>query len=426
MIMVFKVHGFKHLYIKSISELKKRITKRQQKNGYMDVEQIIDDRFSNIRPMKSVHVEIARCRFNVVTDSLKRDSLFGGVATALILAVLFCKENNFDLRIITRTSETDPADFENFLDMMNLEMSQNISYYTDYDHHISKNFNGLEVSDNDIFMATSWWSAQVIKGINLRNRFFYILQEVESFFYPNGDDQLLCEEILESDEIDYIINSKLLFDYYRNNGYDMIVNNCVFFEPAFIKKLYSADEHKFKKQKTKKYRLFFYARPNNSRNLFYRGIDVINEALNRGIIEDNWEIFFAGSDVPDIVFSNGVKPIVLGQMNWKKYSSFLKTIDLGLCLMYTPHPSYPPLDIAASGGVVLTNAYKNKKTLHYSSNIITSKIEKEEFLRGLEDAVTLSLDFNKRKKNYQNNSINRNWQYAMSEVIVFMHNKQDI
>src|SRR5690606_38065330 len=129
-------------------------------------------------------------------------------------------------------------------------------------------------------------------------------------------------------------------------------------------------------------------RPNHPRNLFFRGLSIIDEALVRGIIGPNWEIIFAGSDdMFNIVFSNGRRPKILGKLDWREYASFLSEIDLGLCLMFTPHPSYPPLDIASSGGVVLSNNYKNKKSLEYSKNIICRNLNKESFLSGLEDAV---------------------------------------
>ncbi len=289
----------------------------------------------------------------------------------------YCNKENIPLRIITRTAETNPLDFDNFLKMMELKKPIGVEYYTDYDRYLKRNHHKLEVSEKDIFIATSWWSAHNIQSINLRKNFFYILQEVEPFFYPNSDEQLLCEEVLNNRDIKFIINSKLLYDYYENNNYVNVAKNGVYFEPAFIKKLYSASEASFKEKE--KFNLFFYSRPKNPRNLFYRGLDIIDEALAKGILDENWNIFFVGSDVPLVTFPNGTQPKFLGQISWFEYSSFLKTVDLGLCLMHTPHPSYPPLDVVSSGGVVLTNTYRNKKELYYSKNIICRDLEKKSF-----------------------------------------------
>jgi hypothetical protein len=156
--------------------------------------------------------------------------------------------------------------------------------------------------------------------------------------------------------------------------------------------------------------------------LFYRGLDIIDEALAKGILDENWNIFFVGSDVPLVTFPNGTQPKFLGQISWFEYSSFLKTVDLGLCLMHTPHPSYPPLDVVSSGGVVLTNTYRNKKELYYSKNIICRDLEKKELLSGLEEAIRLVKNREDRKMNYENNSIGTNWEKSFKEAIEYMNN----
>lgn len=416
---IFFEHGPKALFIRVFSELRSRLIKRKWQGGNLSVETLLNNRFSNIQAIESMKIDRLGYRLNIVTDSIKKDSLLGGVATALILAVLYCNERKMPLRIITRTSETNPLDFENFLKMMEITKPIKVEYYADYDRSFGNNNYKLEVSEKDIFMATSWWAAHAIRSVNLREKMFYILQEVEPFFYPNGDEQSLCEEVLDDPRIEFVINSKLLYDFYKDNGYDNVIKNGIYFEPAFIEKLYSANKESFGEKE--QYKLFFYSRPNNPRNLFYRGIEIIDEALNRGILDDSWEIFFAGSDVPPVTFSNGRKPKILGQMTWADYSNFLKKVDLGLCLMYTPHPSYPPLDIASSGGVVLTNSYKNKKNLYYSKNIVCKKMNKNEFLQGLELAVNLAKDREMRKMNYDNNLISVSWDKSFKKVIEYMN-----
>ena len=56
----------------------------------------------------------------------------------------------------------------------------------------------------------------------------------------------------------------------------------------------------------------------------------------------------------------GVRPTVWSKLPWSKYAELVSTMDLGLCLMDTPHPSYPPLDLAAAGAVVVTNTHGSK------------------------------------------------------------------
>ena len=414
--------GLRALFEQLIFELKKRIYENKKTKKQLTAGDIFNNKFINVKQIQAVYIERDEYRFNIVLDSLQKDSFFGGVATALIMAVLYCNKNEVPLRIITRNSATNPAEFDNFLKMMNIKKPKSVEYYTDYDKMFGNNHYGMEVSKKDIFLATSWWSAQVIDSINLRDNFFYILQEVEMFFYPNGDEQLLCESVMNKTNIKFIINSKLLYDYYRNNNYTNVIENGVYFEPAFVENLYHPGNKSFVKKD--KYRLFFYARPNNPRNLFYHGLRILNEAVDKGIIDNSeWEICLAGTELVDFEFSNGVKPKILGNMSWKNYADFLRSVDLGLCLMYTPHPSYPPLDLAASGGVVLTNSYRNKKELYYSKNIICKKID-ENFLEELKKAISLAKNKKQRMANYENNLIARNWEKSFNNIIDFINEQK--
>ena len=42
------------------------------------------------------------------------------------------------------------------------------------------------------------------------------------------------------------------------------------------------------------------------------------------------------------------------------YGAFLREHDVGLALMFTPHPSLVPLEMASAGLVTVTNTFENK------------------------------------------------------------------
>ena len=50
----------------------------------------------------------------------------------------------------------------------------------------------------------------------------------------------------------------------------------------------------------------------------------------------------------------------LGKLTMQDYDRVLRTAQIGLSLMLSPHPSYPPLEMAAYGMVVVTNRYGTK------------------------------------------------------------------
>jgi len=82
-------------------------------------------------------------------------------------------------------------------------------------------------------------------------------------------------------------------------------------------------------------------------------------------------------------------------------------------LMSTPHPSYPPLDLAASGGVVLTNRFGSKTDLSdYSENIIVAELDIESLLEGLRQALALTQDSERRERNYAASGLGRSWNEA--------------
>jgi hypothetical protein len=383
-----------------------------------NVTDILREKLWIARPLRTIKENYDNIRINIVTDDISKKSLFGGVATSLILASMLCERNNWTLRIITRWTECNLNDYYEFTQIYGIKAPEKVEAYSD-ENYDSKIINyRLPVSDNDFFLATSWWSAKSILESNIVKHIMYIIQEEETFFYPYSDERFWCEEMMHSNKIDYIVNSKLLYDYFKDNGYDVLIQNAMYFEPAFSEKLYHPNEKTFMLKKNEKRKLFFYGRPKNYRNLYYFGLDCLDEALCRGIIDtDIWEIYLAGYDVEDIRFSNGYIPKINGAMAWDAYAEFARTVDLSFSLMYTPHPSYPPFDMLCSGAVVLTNEFKNKKNLDYSQNLILAKLEKEEILKGFEKSLILSQDIDRRHENYLKNKINRDWSLSFQNIV---------
>ena len=62
----------------------------------------------------------------------------------------------------------------------------------------------------------------------------------------------------------------------------------------------------------------------------------------------------------DILFANGHRMRSLGKIPWPDYPGFLSGVDLGLSLMLSPHPSHPPIEMAAAGARVVTNRFEGK------------------------------------------------------------------
>lgn len=372
-----------------------------------------------VDPIETVVVQGPVKRLNLVTDTIDSHSLLGGVATALIVATEFVNRYDYELRIITRNSDVNPRNYYNIMSISDIQPAKKISFYSDFERKQKAVDFKLEITAEDIFFATSWWSAQAISATTIRPEFFYIIQEVETFFYNYGGEHLLCSQMMENKNIDYIVNSHYLYEYFREHN-PFITDHGCYFEPAFPEKLY----HKNSFASKTKYKLFFYARPNNPRNLYTIGVYMLNRAVELGILNtDEWDVYCVGQNAPVIQFSNGKSSINLGQLSWTEYAKFLSDIDLGLCLMYTPHPSYPPFDVACSGGVVLTNKMMNKVDFPYCKNVIVADLEEKAFMKAFGDSIALAKDMQERKRNYETNTICRNWHNTLSETIEYMGGK---
>jgi O-antigen biosynthesis protein len=373
-------------------------------------------RFNQIQPLPVFVAPGPKCRLNLVTDSINEGSLFGGVGTAILLAALVATKRNASLRIVTRTQSAHEAGFGQVLECNGITFDGNIEFaFVDVADPLAQ----LDICDGDRFLTTSWWTTASVLGSVPAEHVDYLLQEDERMFYPHGDDWLRCNELLERRDIRFLVNTELLYRHFIQTGLEHFRAHAEFFEPAFPASAFRASARKVDGSEPGKRRLFFYARPHNLRNLFYRGIEALDEAVSRGVIDpQQWEVVFIGKDVPPVSLGGLLQPLILPPMSWKDYGAFVRSVDLGFCLMATPHPSYPPLDLAASGAVVITNRFGLKQDLStYSDNIIVSGASVAELVAGLEQGVQLAADTDLRARNYAMNRLSRSWSESLADAV---------
>ncbi|MCX7068400.1 MAG: class I SAM-dependent methyltransferase [Methylococcales bacterium] len=387
----------------------------ESNNIITNATQISHTCFQSVTPLRTYFLPESQSqihRVNIVTDSISSGSLFGGVGTTLIFTALLANKLNAQLRIITRTERAKPENVDHILSLYGIKLNHEVQFkfaaFWDQKYE-------LDITKNDLFITTSWWTTAATLPSVPNDKIIYLLQEDERMFYSFGDERFRCETILRNRDIRFIINTKLLFDHFVQDGFDNISLQATWFEPAFPSQIF----HPRPKDQNEKHKFFFYARPNNQRNLFYLGIEVIEQAVLQQIIDlDLWEIYLVGKDIPNITFGNGYVPTKCQNLTWSEYADLVGTIDLGLSLMYTPHPSYPPLDLVASGAVVVTNQFANKRDLScYSANLICAAADCDTLVEALRKAVTIAMDSNVREQNYHNNGLLTDWHQALDEII---------
>ena len=271
----------------------------------------------------------------------------------------------------------------------------------------------LPVSDEDYFLSTSWWSTASLLPSVRADRLLWLLQEDERMFYPFGDERLHCEQTLHDPSPLVVVNSRLLHEHLTSGNGEVpgLDHRSTWFEPAF-----PGAFPEEKRTDIGRRRLFFYARPNQPRNLFATGVAALAAAIADGVFNpDEWDIYFVGQGVPELELPRGVRPTVVQGLKWTEYQKLVRSMDAGFVLMDTPHPSYPPLDLAGSGAAVLTNMHGIKTDLtHYSRNILMSQPDQASLRRGLARLAELGSDDARRASNVQADGIARDWSLTLS------------
>ena len=181
----------------------------------------------------------------------------------------------------------------------------------------------------------------------------------------------------------------------------------------------AGSHYRHRQNRAARRRFFFYARPNHYRNLFVRGLEAINTALLRSTLRPNeWDFYFVGQSIPKLTLSHAVEPRCAEDLAWPDYAALIRSVDIGVSLMNSPHPSYPPLDLAACGAVAVTNRYGPKRSLErYSSNIICADPSTEALAEAISDAVRLADDEERRQQNYESSPIRRDWSASVAPVL---------
>jgi len=277
----------------------------------------------------------------------------------------------------------------------------------------------VPVCDGDLFLTTSWWTTQATCGAVDPRRVIYLLQEDERMFYPHGDDSLRCAETLGRSDIHFVVNTEMLFQH-LTEGDDALPNiprrGC-WFEPAFPLALYHDDVLQRRSRRLKNF--VFYARPGDLRDLYWRGLEVVQAAIaDRILPPGDWQFTFVGRDLEPTLLPRGVEPRLLQNPSWAQYASLIRQADIGLCLREAPHPCHPPLEMAASGAVVVTNSCGRKNSLsRYSENILCVPPSVDALKQGIAAAVGLAQDEELRAANFSRNGLLRDWTKALEPAV---------
>ena len=88
----------------------------------------------------------------------------------------------------------------------------------------------------------------------------------------------------------------------------------------------------------------------------------LSRALAEGAFTGGWELHGIGTVERGrrIELGGGASLELLPRADQAAYGELLRAHDVGLALMYTPHPSLVPLEMASAGMLTVTNTFENK------------------------------------------------------------------
>ncbi|RDV16438.1 hypothetical protein DXT99_04350 [Pontibacter diazotrophicus] len=313
-------------------------------------------------------------RLNLLIPALSLKFSFGGINTAIDFFMSLSIQDS-DIRIII-TDEVES-------DLLGLPCRNDWTLYkADDDDTTGKiivcfgdRYNkSIPIRKNDVFVATAWWTAYngyliqkwqehhwQIKAKPL----VYLIQDFEPAFYKWSSRYFLSLGTYLESNVLPVINTKLLSDFIAQNGIKF--NEYYIFEPSLNKTLASSLTRLGHSPRKK--RIIIYGRPSVERNAFEllaKGLELWSWRYSNA---KEWEIISLGETYPSMVLGNKLSINVKGKVSLQEYADLLVSSAVGVSLMISPHPSYPPLEMAAFNLGVLTNSFYNKDLSEYHQNI---------------------------------------------------------
>ena len=263
---------------------------------------------------------------------------------------------------------------------------------------------GLEVSRSDRFIATTWWSAHVAANAMRAlggGRFLYMIQEYEPFTFAMGTWAALARESYGFDHR-ALFSTELLRDYFRAHRLGVYAGGpkrgdraSASFQNAITPVAPPAARpgrpHHPQAAVLRAPRAPRRAQPVRAGAAGAGPRDRRRELRPRlGAARDRrGERRPAGA----ARWRRGARPAASSEQS--AYAGVLRDHDVGLSLMYTPHPSLVPIEMASAGMLTVTNAFENKTPgamAAISPNLITTEPTIEAIAAGLGEAAAAAAD----------------------------------
>lgn len=192
-------------------------------------------------------------------------------------------------------------------------------------------------------IATFWTTAYVVSSMKQVVNKGYLVQDWEPGFYASGSLSLAAKQSYQLG-LTHIANTKPIAEKLQNySGGQVVILN-----PTVDKdKFYAGSEVQSRKRT-----VCAYWRPSHKRNCS----ELLSVALNELLKKDNEvTVYLVGEDIPlpkAMRRHNRIQQ--LGVLRPEETAKLYRECLVGVALMDTPHPSYLPFELMASGCVPVT------------------------------------------------------------------------
>ena len=373
--------------------------------GQTGLDPAVADVAAKIEPLRFVVAEGAPRRVNLLLPTIDLRHFFGGYIAKLNLAARLARDG-VRVRLVT----TDPVGalppgwretIEGYSGLAGLFDAVELTF--------GREAGAIEVSSEDRFVATTWWTARIAGEIASRlerGPFLYLIQEYEPFTFPMGTFAALAADSYRSDHV-ALFSSELLREYFRLHRIGVYAGDAdagdarsASFQNA-ITAVSPPSPAELSARAPR--RLLFYARPeaHAQRNMYELGVLALSRAVAEGVFSDGWELHGIGTvtQARSISLGAGARLDLLPRAAQDAYGALLREHDLGLALMYTPHPSLVPIEMASAGMVTVTSSFENKTPAAMaaiSANLICAPPTLTGIVAALRSAASATADIDAR------------------------------
>ncbi|VWD14258.1 rhamnosyltransferase WsaF family glycosyltransferase [Burkholderia contaminans] len=331
--------------------------------------------YPEIRDFSAIRSGNSRPRLNLLIPGAEKSKGYAGVSEALRLfsGVKEALGGDFDCRVISTdipmSNQYAPEPGQSICDICDDDANK-INVVCDGTKRSSL---PISVRQSDVFVATSWWTAKLARDIlkqqetiygSSPGKYVYLIQDYESGFYPWSSKFMLAESTYKyPDEVIPVFNTEILADYFKREGY---FDEGHVYNPPVNEEIMSAVDRTQRRENV----MLIYMRPHAQRNCLEFADSLIAYATQKDPeFWRDWRFLAVGEDFDANSYLSTDRIEVFGRLTLDEYARWLSVARLGLSLMVSPHPSYPPLEMAEAGLLVLTNTYKNKNLSDLHENI---------------------------------------------------------